>query len=65
MQAEKICERCGKSFCCNAADIEHCECNTVKITGKEIEYIQLHFRDCLCVQCLHEISTSLIAAADE
>ena len=44
MMTEKKCERCGNYFNCNAADIKHCACNTVKITGKEIEYISMHYR---------------------
>lgn len=65
MQTEKQCERCGKIFCCNAADIEHCECSAVKIPGKEIEYIRMHYRDCLCVACLRAISETLNAERDE
>jgi hypothetical protein len=52
---EKNCPRCNAKFTCNVRDIKNCQCNTVKLSEKESELIQLNFEDCLCIKCLLEI----------
>ena len=51
----KICERCGCSFDCNAADIKNCACSKIKVTDKETAYIKARCKDCICMKCIGEI----------
>ena len=54
-KAIKTCERCGDRCECNAADIENCDCRTVKVSNEVRDRIRLDYRDCLCVKCLKEV----------
>jgi hypothetical protein len=54
---EKICERCGKTFLCTL-DI-NCWCMTVFINPKVEEYISNQFQDCICQNCIQEITAML------
>jgi hypothetical protein len=54
---EKNCPRCKVQFTCNVGGIKNCQCNTVKLSEKESELLQLNFEDCLCIKCLLEIKS--------
>ena len=54
-KAIKTCERCGDRFECNVADIENCDCRTVKISQEDRDRIELLYNDCVCVKCLQEL----------
>ena len=61
---EKICERCGNVFACNAADIPDCGCSAIKI-GAGIESLLSRYRDCLCAKCLQELAAQTVAESDD
>ena len=54
--AVKNCERCGNAFECNAADIENCDCYSIRLKDTEMEKISTIYKDCLCMKCLRELS---------
>ena len=48
----KYCPRCSASFECRVGDIAHCQCNSVKLTGPEQQYIADKYNDCICATCM-------------
>jgi len=52
----KICERCHAPLVCRSQDIQQCDCNKVYLTPETITVIRQQFGDCLCNQCLIELS---------
>lgn len=56
---EKSCPRCGAKFICrHNDDILKCQCATVQLTPEARQYISENYTDCLCANCLCEISES-------
>lgn len=55
-QEEKICPRCKKSFECKAGNIKLCQCNSIQLTESATLFMESQYNDCLCVQCLQELS---------
>ncbi len=56
----KTCNKCGNSFECKADDIANCECRTKNISrGKTAELLS-GYNDCLCINCLHELTQPLL-----
>lgn len=52
----KICPHCQCEFECRNDNVLECDCIHV-ILGKEaLDYISSRYSDCLCVDCLREIS---------
>jgi hypothetical protein len=54
MKFEK-CPKCGVEFICRPNEIEHCQCNSVQLTGDELAQISILFKGCLCKGCLIEM----------
>ena len=50
----KVCPRCGAHFVCTHDAF--CQCVGVRLNEKAREYLRAHYSDCLCRQCLEEIS---------
>ncbi|MBS4044113.1 MAG: cysteine-rich CWC family protein [Chitinophagaceae bacterium] len=53
---EKVCPNCKKTFECKAQDIENCGCHAIQIDATTLELIQNQFNDCLCVECLQNLT---------
>ncbi|MBD0315493.1 MAG: cysteine-rich CWC family protein [Nitrospiraceae bacterium] len=51
--AEKICEACGAAFQCGGYQ---CWCGKVGITERQMDWIAVRFKDCLCPRCLDKVS---------
>ena len=51
----KICPRCNKSFECNAINIAKCQCSTINLSAEENDFLQMNYKDCLCLSCLKQI----------
>jgi hypothetical protein len=49
---EKNCPCCDASFECKVGDIVNCQCNTVKLSEGERDFIAQRFTDCLCAACI-------------
>lgn len=47
------CARCKKRHICTLS--VQCNCFDAEITDKVMDYITLHFDDCLCNDCLEEL----------
>jgi len=52
----KQCERCGNPFECKPLHISECQCANIHLTEKAQAFIQSHFNNCLCKECLLEIN---------
>ncbi|MGD1839464.1 MAG: cysteine-rich CWC family protein [Thermonemataceae bacterium] len=55
----KPCARCQQLFECKVGSIQLCHCNTIVLNDEEKKYLQTHFDDCLCADCLQFIKSSL------
>jgi len=56
---DKICPRCAREFECKVGSILLCQCTTVTLTEAERDYIREQFQDCLCANCMNELSVEL------
>lgn len=52
----KVCPRCGQAFACKSGDILKCQCYGIAFTEKMQQVIAAAYDDCLCRQCLTELS---------
>lgn len=52
----KTCERCQKQFDCYREDVDNCECALVVLQPWQKEWLGKNFQDCLCSDCLREVS---------
>ncbi|PWT73158.1 MAG: hypothetical protein C5B59_14040 [Bacteroidetes bacterium] len=57
---EKICPRCEKSFECKSGDIAHCQCTQIHLSVEERAFIEEHYEDCLCTQCLLDLKSNYL-----
>ncbi len=48
----KTCPRCTHPFECKTGDILNCQCETVKLSQQQRDYIFQKHDDCLCANCL-------------
>ncbi|MBR1716240.1 MAG: cysteine-rich CWC family protein [Paludibacteraceae bacterium] len=55
----KYCPRCGKEFVCRHDQPSICQCAAVQLTKEVRAYLSAHYQDCLCADCLRELSNSL------
>ena len=55
----KQCPRCKKEFECKAGKIKLCQCSDVEINHEQLEYIKMHYEDCLCKKCLEAVCLEL------
>jgi len=52
----KQCPRCSKRFDCRVDDLEQCDCVEVELTMPLLQRLQQAYTDCLCPNCLRELS---------
>ncbi len=55
MDEVKTCPRCNEFFKCNSKDILRCQCNSIKLTGADREFIISQYIGRLCGKCLRQI----------
>ena len=48
----KQCQRCGTEFECKVGSVLQCQCQSVEMTAKQLEYVTRKYDDCLCALCL-------------
>lgn len=51
----KNCPRCKAPFECKVGSISLCQCNGIELSEEERAYINTHYEDCLCRNCLLQI----------
>ena len=52
----KKCPKCGSSFECNQENILKCACMKVPLNNLARQTLAEQYNDCLCLNCLKEIS---------
>ena len=52
---ENKCPRCCQPFECKVGNISNCQCNDIRLTDAERTFIESHYQDCLCFNCLKEL----------
>jgi Cysteine-rich CWC len=52
LHENKICPGCKKAFECKPGDITQCQCYGIELTAELKTFIEQHFTDCLCRECL-------------
>lgn len=52
----KKCPRCASQFTCREDRIDLCQCSRIYLEPKAKDYIRDNFNNCLCPDCLKEIS---------
>jgi len=52
----KCCPRCSKDFECKCGSINLCQCANVSIPETLYDQLREHYRDCLCANCLRELT---------
>ena len=62
MVKEKMCPRCGTPFLCTHD--ANCQCVGIPLNEHARAYLRTHYRDCLCRDCLIEISKQLDTWSD-
>ncbi len=55
----KYCPQCKEKFDCNPDNIAQCQCYGVKLTDKQKIFIKLHYKDCLCNNCLSTLQNDI------
>lgn len=55
----KDCPRCQKPFECNPGNIVRCQCYGIKLTEEQQAYIEQHYSDCLCRDCLENLQPEI------
>ncbi|MCB1144139.1 MAG: cysteine-rich CWC family protein [Leptospiraceae bacterium] len=58
MSKTKQCPKCNQPFECKSDAIQECGCASIQLKPEHLDYIASHFKDCLCPDCLKEISQS-------
>ncbi|MBO4518661.1 MAG: cysteine-rich CWC family protein [Paludibacteraceae bacterium] len=53
----KLCPRCGAEFVCTHDRL--CQCVGIDLTENARAYLRTHYRDCLCRECLLEVSRKM------
>lgn len=51
----KNCPRCQNVFECRVCNILDCQCNAMKLSQEERDYISGKFEDCLCIKCMKDL----------
>ncbi|MEK9629740.1 MAG: cysteine-rich CWC family protein [Nitrospinota bacterium] len=55
----KTCPKCGKQFECENDSPNPCQCDGVPLNKKQLDYIKNNFENCLCLNCLHQLSETI------
>jgi hypothetical protein len=56
--APKECAKCGKLHICTGT--VHCPCFDVKVSEEILDFIAIHFDECLCNDCMEELKNELV-----
>jgi len=56
---EKTCPKCNAVFECKAGNFTQCQCFGIKLTEEQKAYIAGQYEDCLCRNCLNNLSIEL------
>jgi hypothetical protein len=56
-QIDSTCPRCGQAFHCGVNDAAPCACGGIELTGDTLRLLRERYTACLCLACLHEISS--------
>ena len=51
----KNCARCNIEFECKSGSILLCQCQTIVLSSKQMDYINAQYDDCLCITCLQAL----------
>jgi len=54
----KTCPRCGHYFTCMMNNIVYCNCSQVDMPMDVMHSVQIVYQDCLCPDCLEELTQS-------
>jgi len=49
------CPRCGDLFECKSGSITLCQCQTVALSERQLDFVAARFDDCLCAACLQAL----------
>jgi hypothetical protein len=52
----KVCPKCNSEFECKPCNITNCQCYEIVLSNEKGEYIANKWKDCLCIDCLKNIS---------
>ncbi len=52
----KSCPRCNQTFECKPGHVASCHCSAVKLSDATYDLIRIKYDDCLCANCLRELS---------
>lgn len=52
----KKCNKCNSEFKCNAEHITKCHCYSVKLSNTQLKLLKEKYKDCLCNNCLIELT---------
>ncbi|MBL7749457.1 MAG: cysteine-rich CWC family protein [Chitinophagaceae bacterium] len=55
----KKCPRCQTAFECKPGNIVQCQCYGIALTAEQRAYIEQHYADCLCRNCLQQLTVEL------
>jgi len=55
----KRCERCNAVFECKPGNITQCQCFGVAMSDAAKQYIADKYRDCLCRNCLLQVTEEI------
>lgn len=54
-----ICPSCKKMFICKSNRINLCQCMKIELNSKTKDYIEAHYDECLCINCLDMFNNRL------
>ncbi|MBK6992014.1 MAG: cysteine-rich CWC family protein [Chitinophagaceae bacterium] len=55
----KHCPKCKEHFECKFENITECQCYGIKLTDIQKAFIELHYNDCLCNNCLTTLQNDI------
>ena len=51
----KACPRCGNEFECKPGSVLLCQCNLIRLSEEQLDFVSDRYEGCLCVACLSEL----------
>ncbi|MBD2701255.1 cysteine-rich CWC family protein [Spirosoma sp. BT702] len=54
------CPRCGRSFECRVGSINLCQCQAIRLTEAQRQFVSSSYQECLCAECLQVLQTEHI-----
>ncbi len=52
----KNCPRCNGTFECKVGNISLCQCSNITLTIEQQAFIETKYQDCLCGNCLKDLT---------